>query len=156
MGDRSQWAADRLEIEDVISRSAWCIDQRDWRRLAEKCFSADVVLVYPSRGWELDLAGYISGAQDLIGNYEATQHLLTNFEVEIDGDEADAAVYVVGQHVAPPATAQYLELAERPPIATIGAIWRDQLRRGASGWRIFRRESEVRWVTADHPLGKLP
>jgi hypothetical protein len=59
-----------------------------------------------------------------------TQHLLSNFQVEVDGDRASSVTYVHSVTV----------LASHPDdwIDTIG-IYEDRLRRGPDGWLIANR-----------------
>jgi hypothetical protein len=66
-----------------------------------------------------------------------TQHLVSNFDIAVDGDEATCACYVRAFHMGAGARA--------------GLTWelfgnyRDRLRRTPDGWRIFKREMDVRF-----------
>lgn len=149
----AEWAVRRLAVEDLVARTAICIDKKDWDGLID-CYTDDAIVVYPYRGWEMEPRKWLAGAKNLVEPYEATQHFLSNFEIKIEGDQGRSRVYVLAQHAAPAAGARLLAADERAPRAWVGAVWQDDVRRTEDGWRIWKRTSEVRWVDADHVLGQ--
>ena len=120
---------EREEIVAVLVRYARAIDTKDWE-LLHTCFTADAACDYgPLGSWP--------GADDLVVFMEEahagmgpTQHLLSNFQIEVTGDRASSLTYVHAVTV----------LASHPDdwIDTIGT-YEDRLRRTAGGWRITDR-----------------
>ena len=84
---------EREEIVAVLVRYARAIDTKDWE-LLHTCFTADAACDYgPLGSWP--------GADDLVVFMEEahagmgpTQHLLSNFQIEVDGDRASSLTYV--------------------------------------------------------------
>lgn len=79
---------ERLHVIDTCTRMAWHADQREWDELAE-VFADQVILDYTSlNGGEpvtLTPARIVDGWRTGLGVYTATQHLLTNHLVDLDG-----------------------------------------------------------------------
>jgi hypothetical protein len=120
---------DREGIVDVLVRYARAIDTRDWP-LFRTCFADDVAADYGDIGsWHgvEDITAFMIAAHAGMG---PTQHALTNFVIDIEGDRARSATYVHAVTV----------LATHPDdwIDTMG-IHEDQLHRQAEGWRITNR-----------------
>jgi hypothetical protein len=113
----------------VLIRYARAIDTKDWL-LLRTCFTGDVTADYGDIGsWKgvEELTAFMINAHAGMG---ATQHLLSNFQVETDGDRASSVTYVHAVTI----------LASHPYdwIDTI-AIYRDRLLKGTEGWRIASR-----------------
>ncbi len=86
-------SVDREEIVAVLVRYARAIDNRDWA-LLRTCFTDDVSADYGDIGrWQGvdDLTAFMVDAHAGMG---PTQHLLSNFIVEVSGDRADCVTYV--------------------------------------------------------------
>ena len=119
----------RQGIVDVLVRYARAVDTKDWP-LFRTCFADDVTADYGDIGsWQgaEDLTAFMVRAHAGMG---ATQHLVSNFQVDVEGDRANSVTYVHAVTV----------LASHPDdwIDTIG-IYEDQLDYGTEGWRITRR-----------------
>ncbi|MGN9837063.1 nuclear transport factor 2 family protein [Nonomuraea sp. H19] len=84
---------DRLDVIDTCARMAWHADQREWDRLAG-VFADEVRLDYTSlNGGEpvsLTPEQIVDAWKAVLGGFEATQHLLGNHLVTIDGDTTAA------------------------------------------------------------------
>ncbi|MBN6051538.1 nuclear transport factor 2 family protein, partial [Nonomuraea sp. RK-328] len=82
---------ERFDVIDTCTRMAWHADQREWSELA-KVFADKVRLDYTSlNGGEpvtLTPDEIVDGWQGALGAYAATQHLLGNHLVTVDGDAA--------------------------------------------------------------------
>lgn len=120
---------ERLDVIDTVNRYATALDSRDWR-LLDEVFTPDAVG---------DFGGsLLTGREALremvrraLGGAGATQHLLTNHRVELDGDAARCVCRVRAFHAgAGPAGGSYELFGE----------YRDRLVRTPEGWRIERRE----------------
>jgi len=120
---------DQEEIAALLIRYARAIDTKDWK-LLRTCFADDAVSDYGDIGsWQGagDLVAFMEEAHAGMG---PTQHLLSNFQIDVIGDQASSLTYVHAVTV----------LASHPDdwIDTIGT-YEDSLRRGADGWRIAHR-----------------
>src|SRR4051794_7286886 len=87
--------ADRLAIEDLLTRYTLAVDFGDWDGL-DSVFTADAVIDYTS-------AGGIRGTRDEIKTWLADvlpmfplrQHIICNKQVVIDGDKATVKAYFI-------------------------------------------------------------
>lgn len=136
---------DRRDIGELIMRYATALDTRDWA-LLEAVFTNDAVADYG------ELAGGVHRGVDAIARtcrsaltgLDATQHMITNVAIEIDGDDARASCCLHAQHV--------LNRPDGPAMFTVGGIYRDRLRRMSAGWRIAHRELRPIWTRGDEGL----
>ncbi len=117
------------EIVAVLVRYARAVDTRDWA-LFRTCFTDDMTADYGDVGsWQDldDLVDFMDRAHLGMG---ATQHRLSNFFVQVQGDRATSVTYV---HVV-------AMLASGPEdwIDSIGS-YEDTLVRAGDGWRISQR-----------------
>ncbi|MCC6381284.1 MAG: nuclear transport factor 2 family protein [Dehalococcoidia bacterium] len=124
--------ADRLAVQDVMIRYATSVDARDMERYAS-CFTKDVAVSGfgpgPMHGREAFLA-YVTEA---LQRFKATQHLLGNQVVELQGDRATLRTYVQATHV----------LAAQPDTTlTLWATYHDELVRHDGEWRICEHRLE--------------
>ncbi|MGY1616141.1 nuclear transport factor 2 family protein [Geodermatophilus sp. SYSU D00691] len=132
---------DERAIAAVCVRYATAIDDRDWARL-RSCFVPDAVGVYhPGRPLH-GRAAIEAAIRTAVAPLTRTQHLVTNVEVDVDGDGAAARCSLHAQHVRAgvPGGEQYV----------IAGRYVDRFVRTADGWRIAHRVLE-RWWTAGNP-----
>jgi 3-phenylpropionate/cinnamic acid dioxygenase small subunit len=138
-----QALADRAEIVDVGVRYARALDQRDWD-LLRSCFVPDATFDYdgidPFHGIDA-LIAVCRGALDAL---DASQHLLGNHAVEVDGDEARSECYLQAQHIrsGTPGGDAYI----------VAGTYRDRLRRGPDGWKITDRRLAVSWTDGNRAV----
>jgi 3-phenylpropionate/cinnamic acid dioxygenase small subunit len=136
-----QQLLDEKSIVDVCVRYATAIDDRDWARL-RSCFLPDAVGIYHA---DRVLTGY-QAIEDVVRTavtpLSRTQHLVTNFAVVLDGDEATSRCYLHAQHVRAglPDGEQFI----------IAGRYSDRFVRTTDGWRIRERRLD-RWWTAGNP-----
>ncbi|WP_418960788.1 nuclear transport factor 2 family protein [Streptomyces tritici] len=119
---------DRLDVVDTCTRMAWYADHRDWDALAG-VFADKTTLDYTSLdGGEpvtLTPAQIVDGWRAGLGAYAATQHLLGNHLVTVDGDRAECT-----------ASFQATHRKSDDSLWTLGGTYRFDLARTADGWRI--------------------
>ncbi|MFJ4776303.1 nuclear transport factor 2 family protein [Streptomyces sp. NPDC088762] len=119
---------DRLDIIDTCNRMAWHADQRQWEALAG-VFADEVTLDYTSlNGGEpvtLTPAQIVEGWRTGLGAYSATQHLLGNHLVSVDGEDAVCT-----------ATFQATHLKGNGSLWTLGGTYRIDLTRSRDAWLI--------------------
>ncbi len=127
-------------ISEVLVRYATAIDTRDWE-LFRTVFTEDAATDYGDMGKWTDLAGIAAFMESALVGFGATNHMLSNFVIAVDGDRATARSYV---HVV-------LAAPEDPGtwIDSVGS-YDDTLVRTTAGWRIRTRAFHLtRMVTSD-------
>lgn len=142
-----QELSDRLEIVDLLHRYAAGLDRRDWELLAS-VFTEDGVADYSS----LEL-GVNEGPDTIVelcrgalGGLDATQHIITNERIEIDGDRARASCYFQAQHV--------FRGAPGGDNFIVAGTYEDELVRTTAGWRIERRTLIPTWFEGNASVGE--
>ena len=129
--------ADRLAIVDTVVAYATAVDTRDWPAF-EALFTADAVWDYRAGGERH--AGperIVARVRPSIERLDATQHLLTNHVVAVDGDTATHTCYYLAQHLRD--GARFL----------VGGRYEDELRRVGGRWLIAARALFGTWSEGD-------
>jgi SnoaL-like domain len=133
-------------VEQALARFILALDDHDWdgvtAALAETV-RRDYTSLFGGEPDEIagpELAAEWKGA---IGGLDAHQHLLGMPVVDVEGDEARAAVHVVGTHV--------LDGDPGSPWV-VGGTYRFVLRRLESEWRIVALTLDTRWQTGDSAI----
>lgn len=128
---------DHREITALLNRYGTALDDRDWERL-RTVFTEDAVGDYnpdaPNFEGRAAIEGLCRGALEPL---DASQHLIGNHEIEIDGDAARSRCYVRAQHVR--------RGCEGGHLFEVAGYYRDELTRTAEGWRIHKRSMVVTW-----------
>jgi SnoaL-like domain len=135
--------SDRAAIADVLVGYANCLD-RDMSRW-DDVFAPDAVLDYSA-------AGGIVASRDEMRSFMldahssalATQHLVSNMEIRVDGNSAESETAVRAMIVRPGSRAHLVEITD------LVAIYRDQLARRPEGWRIRHRAASMQWREYRH------
>lgn len=122
---------DRADIIDLCTRMMWSIDTRDWETFPT-VFAPKVTL---------DFTGFWGGEPDqstpeettkawsaLFAGFEATQHLLGNHLVRVDGDQAVLTAAFQSTH--------YRSDPYGDPIWTLGGSYRFGVVRIDGDWKI--------------------
>lgn len=128
---------DLQEIIDLLHRYACALDEKDWPLLAT-CFTADAVALYgEALGRQEGFAAIENVCRAALGHLDSSQHMISNPEIQVEGDTATARCYVHAQHTK----------AGTPggDNVTIGGTYLDELVRTADGWRIRHRELRFLW-----------
>ena len=130
-----QRLADQQEIADLCVRYTIALDTRDWA-LLESCFAPSPVFVHPGGRLE-GFPAILERTKAALTPLTATQHLLGNIVVHVDGDTARSMCYFQAQHVR----------AGTPGGETciIAGSYADTLTRAASGWKITERVQTYIW-----------
>ncbi len=140
-------ALDRLAVTDVLYRYAAAIDVRDWDALRD-CFTDDATLHFEMTG-VLPAAAFVArAAHDQTVCYSASQHVVSNVVVEIDGDHATARADAQSIH--------FRRGAQGGEVQTVHGVYRDHLRREGATWRIARRELTTTWISGNADLKQAP
>jgi 3-phenylpropionate/cinnamic acid dioxygenase small subunit len=127
---------DEQAVQAVLFRYASALDARDWARL-RTCFTPDAVVTYEAIG---QLRGYEEVealVRRVLGPLAATQHIVSNVEVVVDGDRATSRCNLQSMHVRETPSGDNFIVA---------GVYTDELRRTPDGWRIARRQLQRVWT----------
>ncbi|MDG4861813.1 nuclear transport factor 2 family protein [Streptomyces sp. T-3] len=132
--------ADRLDVTELCTRVAWHTDLREWDALYD-VFADKVLLDYTSlNGGEPFTATpreIIDAWSGLLGNLASTQHLISNFLVDINGDEAVCTAMFQAVHRLPNQLGG--------PHWNLGGHYRWTALRTPAGWRISAMVMTTLW-----------
>jgi hypothetical protein len=144
-----QELADKLEIQELLTRYATAVDTRDWD-LFTQCFTADATIDYTAAGGiEGTLPVVRAWLAEVLAGFVMTQHLVTNFHIRLDGDVAECRSSLfnpMGMSDGEGGVVVFLE----------GGYYYDRLVRTPEGWRIQRRVIEVTFSTRNNPVWLQP
>lgn len=148
----SQELLDRLDISDLVTRMGWCLDRRDWdgfKALFTDRVHTDYTALWGGEPQEASVDELL--ATDAQGSWrrtmdglEATQHLITNILVSVDGDEARVTANVVGVH--------RLVNPHGSPLWTVGGTYEFRVVRGRDGWLIRAITQRITWVEGNQQV----
>ena len=129
-----QALADRIAAEDLLTRYATAVDRRDWEQY-RSIFTADAEIDYTSAG---GIAGTVDEVVEFLSTslemFEMTQHLVSNIDLEVNGDSATV-------------TAMFNNPMRLPGGDTwfTGGWYHHDLVRTPAGWRSRRLREESAW-----------
>ncbi|MED5220241.1 MAG: nuclear transport factor 2 family protein [Actinomycetota bacterium] len=125
---------DRLAAEDLLTRYATAVDRRDWVQY-RSIFTSDAEIDYSSAG---GIAGTVDEIVEFLSTslemFEMTQHLVSNIDLEVNGDSATV-------------TAMFNNPMRLPGGDTwfTGGWYHHDLVRTPDGWRSQRLREESAW-----------
>ncbi|MDL4774854.1 MULTISPECIES: nuclear transport factor 2 family protein [Thermomonosporaceae] len=141
---------DRLAITETCTRMGWHTDQREWDRLTG-VFADKVTLDYTSlnggEAAELTPDQIVDAWSGLLGAFDATQHLITNHLVTVEGDTAVCTASFQATH--------RLANPFGSPLWTLGGTYRFDLLRADEGWRISGVVMTATWADGNKDLMAL-
>ena len=118
---------DKLAIQEVAVRYTAAADQRRWE-VWEEIFTDPIeLLLSPKSGEtrEISRAKWIAHEKKVVESYPATQHAMSNFLIDVEGDKAICQVYVQARHF----------VTDTESHTVFGYYTFHMIRRG-SGWNI--------------------
>jgi SnoaL-like domain len=136
--EKVQWLFDRAQIGEVIHRYPVSIDARDWK-LFRSIFS-DEIQVYlgpPVQTPKLRTVSadrFTEQVTGIISRFDVTQHFLTDYHVEINGDDALYVSYMQARH-----------FKKGQPTWDMGGYYRYHLIRAGESWQIPKYTLTVTW-----------
>jgi hypothetical protein len=134
------------EIIETVNRFGWHADRREWGEL-EAIFTESVAVDYTSlNGGEPATVGakeLVAGWSKLLGAFDATQHLIANHLVEVDGDRAVCTASFQATH--------RLANPHGSPLWTLGGTYRFDLV-NAGGWKISGVVMTATWADGNKDL----
>jgi 3-phenylpropionate/cinnamic acid dioxygenase small subunit len=128
----------RREIDDVLCRYAYALDDRDWDRMRDEVFTADAVVAFPEIEPLVGAEAIVAFIGGMVAPLDGTQHLVTTATARIDGDEATARSYVRAHHYS-------ADCPGGDEFVAVGT-YVDRLRRTPAGWRIAERTLTPSWA----------
>ncbi|MFG2139948.1 nuclear transport factor 2 family protein [Streptomyces sp. NPDC048650] len=141
---------DRYAIIETCDRMGWHSDRHEWDR-ATALFTPEVLLDYTSLlGGSPDTvsaAGLVESWAAVLGGYDASQHLMTNHLVALDGDAAECTASFQATH--------RLENPLGSPLWRIGGTYRFHLVRTGGGWKIDELAMTVLWSEGNQGIAAL-
>lgn len=150
MADQPRELADRLAVQDTVTRMAVLADRRDWQALTG-IFADQVRVDYTALtgGEPGSIAGadLVAGWAGALGGYRATQHLVANHLVEVDGDTAVATATFQATH--------YLPSPHGGPLWTLAGTYRWVLVRDQDHWKISSVTMTPQWADGNQQLTAL-
>jgi hypothetical protein len=136
---RSEETADRLAITEIIAAHSRGIDRLDVNCL-KACYWPEATVDYGAfKGPAHQFAEIVMGALD--GQYELTQHAVSNMLVQVDGDKAVAESYCNANHLLQ-GGAEELSYRGR---------YLDRFERRDSRWKLSHRQVVMDWSWR-HPV----
>ena len=126
---------DRTEIVDLTVAYCWAIDEKNWSEL-RNVFLADASGEL-GNGTEHGVEAIIARISSVLSPLDSSQHLVSNHQVELDGDRATCRCYFHAQHVR--------KAADGGRHYVIAGRYEDALLRTGAGWRIAHRKLVVMW-----------
>jgi hypothetical protein len=138
---------DRAKITDHVLRYATGIDRHDWT-LYRSIFTDQLTVDFSSWSGEpaasMNADAWVAGVRATLEPFDATQHVLTNFVIEVDGIEASCTCYMAAHH--------HLVTGDLREMHSIGGYYVHHLRRTAAGWLIHQLQLNVTWEIGDRAL----
>ena len=130
-----QELSDRIEIQDLLVRYAHAVDTREWKLFAE-LFTEDAVVDYTAfggpRGTVQEVTAFLSSVLPM---FSATQHLIANSAVTLDGDRATARTMCHNPMALPGEEGE-------AGLLLCGLWYVDELVRTSDGWKLRRRSED--------------
>lgn len=128
--------SDRMEIQDLVTRYATCIDARDFTGLDE-VFTPDAHASYEASGGPAgeypEIRAWLAKTLPI---FASTQHLMGNLAVTLDGDAASGRCMCFNPMALEPVT-------EKDQRVFFYGLWYSlDFVRSSDGWRIARLEQE--------------
>lgn len=135
MDDRT--VADKLEIQEALTRYATGVDRRDWE-LWRTVFTEDATLDYSSVGGPTGSRAEVGAwLEESMAQLPMSQHLISNVAIDLDGDRAA----VVAMFYNP------MQLPGMDELSFCGGYYHHDFVRTADGWRSEKLVEENLWFT---------
>lgn len=131
---------ERHAIGQLATIYALGMDLRDYD-FARSAFADDAVGM--GKGGPEPIDEHLKNTYNMAASFQATQHVISNQYIDIDGDNATLWSYGVAHHKV---TAD----SERDEIIA-GVIYKDKCRKDKNGWLIIERSVSPLWIDMAPP-----
>lgn len=140
---------DERAISRVLDQYATGVDTCNWA-LYRTIFTDEVDIDFsswdPSAKRTMQVDEWMATVHAVFG-FQATQHIITNRSIDVDGDRATCVAYVQAQHFLPN------ERGEN--TVTLGGYYTHSLVRSPDGWKICKCKLTITWVTGNWQIFDL-
>jgi len=141
-----QEISDRLEIQDLLARYSYAIDERNWDGL-DAVFTPDAVIDYTETGGARGSVAQIKAWLPVaLERFPKFQHMVATTKLELEGDKARSRTCLFNPMV-------YRAEDGAESVFFIGLWYRDTLVRTRDGWRIAERYEEMGYA---HNVPEMP
>jgi hypothetical protein len=131
-------AADRVEIQEVMARYAAAVDAKHWDELDRVFVKGSIVDFAPNGGVRDEYPAIVEYLKTAMAGFAAYQHYLSNFVIDVQGNEAASRFYVW--------TPLVTIVDGRDEIIVDGGFYDATFVRTADGWRVKELVSGLVWV----------
>ncbi len=141
---------DRSEIIELINLYGLAMDSQRWD-LFDRIFTEHCDADYgPTSHWT-DRAQFKADFGGFHAHFDATQHVMTNHLVTVDGDSAHSLTYGMWRLI------RHAAAGDHPsgPLWDGTGWYDDEWVRTHGGWRIARRVCKVVWATGNPGVQEL-
>lgn len=136
-------ARDKVAIQEAIAAHGLLADCREFAAI-KNCTTADAVYDYSSCFGpdfkSVKLADFLEGDDIFFLGFDATQHMITNFLIVLDGDRASCRSHVRATHRID------------KDIYVMGGLYRHKLVRLGGEWKISETVFEQTYTEGDTTL----
>ncbi|MEU5187302.1 nuclear transport factor 2 family protein [Streptomyces klenkii] len=153
--DRIDALADRAALTDLIDRYLLSLDARRFDDAwARGLFTPDVRITSPV-GTEEGIDGLAASQAATMAKFERTQHIGTNYVMDIAGDRATVRWNALMTHVHLAST-RAVRGSGPGEHFTVGGTFAGEVVRTAGGWRFRRLDIRAVWTHGEGPLVLTP
>ena len=144
-----QEMSDRLEIQDLLARYSFAIDERDWDAL-DRVFTPDAQIDYSETGGAKgDYPAIKAWLPKALERFPQYQHMVATTKLDISDDEARSRTILFNPMV-------HRDAEGKEQVFFIGLWYRDRFVRTADGWRIAERYEEMAYAHNTPQMGPAP
>ena len=145
-----QWLIDRADITDTVHKYATGIDLHDWTTY-RSIFADEVEFDFSSFEGQpattMKADDWVAQVRSVLSGFDATQHVLTNHVIDIDGDRARTVVYMKAEH--------FLANDRGDNSIALGGYYTHELTRQPNGWKITKCKLTVTWNRGNRHLFQM-
>ena len=141
------------DTDEIIRRKyeyAYGIDTRDWT-LYRSIFTEEIHMDFSSysgvAATSMPADAWVGNCRRLFDHLDATQHVMTNPIVDLDGDQARLRMYMKAEH--------FLQTRSGNCDFALGGCYDDRLVRTPAGWRICAVTLHVFWNRGNRDIMRL-
>jgi len=127
--------ADRLAIQDVLAKHSRGVDRAD-EAILKSAYWPDATVAYG--GFNGPAHQFCERLPGAIKRYAGTQHTISNFAIDLRGEEARVETYVTAYHYLASADSQDTEM-------TYLGRYLDRMERRGDVWKITHRQVVMDW-----------
>lgn len=142
--------ADHIAIVNAVDEIGLAADMHDWARV-RACFADEVWVDYTSLAGggpaTLKADDLVAGWKGFLPGFSATQHLITNHRVALQGGQATVVSQFMATHC--------LVGAPGGELWTLGGRYQHRLQRRSQGWVVVAMTMTWTWQSGNADLPKL-